>query len=194
MRFSSNNRSKFRGAYRITTGTTEAADTMVVYQSSSIWENNPANHRHRNAGRSWSADLVRLTTSLSLSIAVLSLTLVRNNNTTVSRMYEFCRSMVFSFLDRGIQERNDSDRRQGTGRKSRGRRQLLGDGQSESNKADDRTITKHKGSCHCAAVAFQVSSFDRCDCGRRSSESARSYAMMVTTLTRAPHVSSFVLL
>lgn len=81
---------------------------------------------------STTGDIVRMTTSISLSIALLSLVLLKNNDQAMRTFKEYFRKIVDYLTD---DEPSAVDAQE-----------------SE----EDRRIVKHKGCCHCAAVGFQV--------------------------------------
>lgn len=88
-----------------------------------------------------------LTATLGLSLLFV---LIRNNNREIrqfaSTVYGYCRAIIHSLL---IVDDEDDDNN-GNGWKRKGKKNHA------REMKEDRRITRHKGACHCTAVAFYV--------------------------------------
>jgi len=86
-----------------------------------------------------------LTATLGLSLLFV---LIRNNNREIrqfaSTVYGYCRAIIHSLL---IVDEEDAD---GNGWRRKGKKNHA------REMKEDRRITRHKGACHCTAVAFYV--------------------------------------
>lgn len=156
---------------------------------------------HNNNNNPNSMEVMRMTTSVSLTVAVVTLLLFQrdsDDNYNAKRLYHYCRNAINNFIDTNFSSTNDNNNivtkttakmrkhfetnaiaskknekknSSNNNNNNSGNSTLVNNNNNEEvlqqergggdrnrgDDDDDRKKVKHKGSCHCAAVAFHVS-------------------------------------